>query len=770
MKNKHILFDFSIYIAPLLIGCVINSLLTVSSFETSVLNALSRQLLIQGRSTVYEITASLNVGKRITDIESLVRMSFKRLQQRNPAIGNLCITDAQQIIVYSSDTQREGSILAENLQRVSVPFCAADSSFSGIMHLEVSTPFLHSMTMAYIYRIMIQGICIVFAALCVLAIVLYCVTRTRRRTVLCIITLFVSQSVFAVMNMYAYNNRITAICIQNNSILGDSLENIFTKTLAYITRYQNITGIEEFLRQTLAENVECSRIVITDECSVPVVDSAAAGGVVRDHTAKAIQTDADWHIRSIKDSAGTEYTLMMQTNRKYIYSLLLGLFQNTYIIVAAGFVFTYITREFLLLCRNRRKLFLPAQIKNRPSAALHLIRVTSFMTLFAGSLSVSFLPAYIMRICAAEKFPSWLSAETAAGIPAESYIAGILAALFVLLFAVRKVPLRARLISFAVLFTAGSLGAAFIQSFWGLIAARFICGMGYGGILFSLSVLIIGTVTEDDRNKGFGANAAAGAAASFAAVSVGGEIVQHWGYEAGFMFSALCMLCFIIFVITYVPVLSENNRNEKSFSAADFFQVLRSRGIILYLVCINVPFQFVYWGLFQFFLPLYMSDILRFSAEETGSVLGVFSLISLASGLAGQAAGSVQTNRILLSAGAFIAGLSLILLGIWPHSWILCILALVCMGVDNLFVDALEEGYISSLGNCKLSDDCVLLCYRAAEKSISVFIPLCISIYISAWGYGASFTAVGTCLAAGAVLFFTNCLFYKQKSDVDNSR
>ena len=150
MKNKHILFDFSIYIAPLLIGCVINSLLTVSSFETSVLNALSRQLLIQGRSTVYEITASLNVGKRITDIESLVRMSFKRLQQRNPAIGNLCITDAQQIIVYSSDTQREGSILAENLQSVSVPFCAADSSFSGIMHLEVSTPFLHSMTMAYI--------------------------------------------------------------------------------------------------------------------------------------------------------------------------------------------------------------------------------------------------------------------------------------------------------------------------------------------------------------------------------------------------------------------------------------------------------------------------------------------------------------------------------------------------------------------------------------------------------------------------------------------
>jgi hypothetical protein len=73
----------------------------------------------------------------------------------------------------------------------------------------------------------------------------------------------------------------------------------------------------------------------------------------------------------------------------------------------------------------------------------------------------------------------------------------------------------------------------------------------------------------------------------------------------------------------------QEKKDEERFSFANFLKVVRSRHIIVYLAFINLPFQLIYVGLFQFILPYSMSDSLGLSHGNIGRLLSVFCITSL---------------------------------------------------------------------------------------------------------------------------------------------
>jgi ABC-type microcin C transport system permease subunit YejB len=78
---------------------------------------------------------------------------------------------------------------------------------------------------------------------------------------------------------------------------------------------------------------------------------------------------------------------------------------------------------------------------------------------------------------------------------------------------------------------------------------------------------------------------------------------------------------------------------------------------------------------------------------------------------------------------------------------------MVGMGIDNLFVDSIEEVYVSS-GKIKgISDENIIQSYKATEKIISVFLPTITGLIITLFGFNASMMFIGLWSAVGAVAF-----------------
>lgn len=767
MKHTRIFSSFWIYALALLAGCAVNAALAVSSFERAERDALLRRLLIHGQNIARKIDASLLLGKRIYDMEAQIRLLFADVTQTESAAAAISLYElhadsgAYSLLFsgggkpeYTAEKAASPAVSAAETYDivrlgkhwgVRLALDSPNNDFDGTLELMLDTEWMKAAVKQYAARIALFG-----AAAAVLSLVClgFClrIRSAKARTAVCLLIVFACQGAFSAFHAFEYNRLMLQVFTGNCGTLALSLGNMLSGVIAYAQRYPNITGVSEFLQSIAAGNIECSQIIISDAQGSPLFCS---GGVLSAESAAApyVQT----MIRDVSGASDAAWRLCVYSNGAYIRALLLAVLQNAYIVTAVSCVFSFICREFVLFLRSRRRLALPGTHGPNLENALSLVWVTVFITVFAGNLSVSFVPPHIQIVCE-QSAVSWLPTQAAESLPAGSYLLGILGGLLLTLFVLRKRNVRERLCIFALLFCVGNVLCACLYSLWGLTAARCISGIGYGGVLFSLSALVLGCTAGSARGAGFAVNAASGAAASFAAISVGGEIADKWGYRAGFICCAVCMAAAALFAARFVPRVSAEKDGGAAFGPADVVSVLRMPHIWLYALCINVPFQCMYWGLFQLILPLYMHDTLGLSTQETGALLGVFSLVSIASGAAGRAGSGMKHSVRLLSVGAACAGGALLCLGLFSASLAVCIAALVCMGVHNLFIDALEENYISS--GCGESDEeTTLLSYRAAEKVISVFIPTCITVCAAAFGVSSLFAGVGLCLLAGAAVF-----------------
>ena len=236
---------------------------------------------------------------------------------------------------------------------------------------------------------------------------------------------------------------------------------------------------------------------------------------------------------------------------------------------------------------------------------------------------------------------------------------------------------------------------------------------------------------------------------------MGGVIVNKFGYQGGILVSMVFAVFFLFFAMSSLPAqktVEEGSGSEK-VSIKDFVRIFFSRHIITYILFINIPFQIIYWGLFQFLLPIYMSDTLKLSQGNIGRILGIFSVVSLFAASVSRLADVVKNDKLLIAIGACFAGAVLILFGISNGGFLLFFAVMVAMGVDNLFIDSIEELYLESGYVKGISEENLLQSYKVIEKVLSVFVPSVTSIIITSTGFNTSMLIIGLYSAIGGALF-----------------
>lgn len=784
-NNTSFRFGFSGFGIVLAVSFVLNGLLGVSGFEKTYRESLVSQFSIQGETLKGKIESSLNLGKKLYLLDNQIDGFFYESMRLSEGISHFYVADSSGTILYSTRTvlnQRKipfdfsaGYDIAPGAARpeadtvkfldswyICVPLYSEESFFEGTLLIEFSRLTVSSFILKTAERIVRSGLAVFFSTLA-LYVLLFFLLRGYRRSeaFITVLLLLGSQLVFTFQNFSLYNTAISEIFGKNMSVQAKSITEDVQKVLDYNVALESLGSADKYLEKRIRGNPQCASAYITD-INLNVIFTAGQSASAQTKVRTLTRQDSDLTILPLSSAFGNGY-LVLRVNRDLINSILRDMALDSGTVILVALIFAFILKDLLELASSPGKLRQkPAELAvSDPEHSLSMIRISTFMFMFAAFETLSFIPLYIQEVFRASPFSiSGIDERTLISLPVGSYMLGIMIAMFITLFVLKAYSIRTRYIMMTLFFILGSWLTIEADTFIVLTAARLVAGFGFGGVLLSTSSLVITYTTDKTRSSGFGTNAAAFAAASICSIPIGGIIVNKFGYETGIWISVVFAFFFLVFALTCLAPNPKRTaragaeRGDHILTVGAFFRILFSRHILVYIICVNIPFQLIYVGLFQFLLPLYMSDTLALSQGNIGRILTIFSIVSLGAAWVSRLSDRVKKDNLLIAFGAMCAGVLLILFKMYPEGGLMLFMGvMIAMGVDNVFIDAIEEVYVASGRVRGVTEENLLQSYKTIEKILSVFVPTVTGIAIMKLGFGQSMLVIGVWSAVGAAAF-----------------
>jgi predicted MFS family arabinose efflux permease len=797
----------------LLIAFTVNAVLDLSGFESAYRDSLVAQFRVEGEAIKGKIETALNLGKKIYLLDELVtELLSESLKQplrglndsaelegqideillavirKDTGIQNIYVADKDNAILYSSRSSiaqknipfyfDKGKDIPEGGGRsplvivnfldanyICIPIYSGNKFFEGTLLIEFSENLIQSYIQKAVYRLIFLVLQLLAIALSLYFLLFRLLPEHKRKeTIITVILILSSQLYFSISNYGFYNMSISGMFNKNMSVLAKSIAEELQKPLDYQVRIEDLGRADAYLENRIAGNPHCSDIYITD------INLSILYGAHRDDSPESAASevwltrqDGDLTMIPLSSIYGNGY-LVLRLNRPMINAILNDIALDSGTIIIIALIFAFILKDLLafigsLSFLRKRRLNLSA---NNEEDSLRLIKISTFIFMFAAFVPLSFMPLYIQHIYFLNPVNnSLVNARNATSLPIASYMLGVLAAMFITLFVIKSLSIRVRYAIMALVFIAGSLMTIAKDDIMFLIFARFVAGFGYGGILLSTSSLVMTYTNDKTRGTGFGTNAAAFAAASICSIPIGGIIVNKFGYAAGIWVAIVFALFFLVFSVFCIhptkraaEVKQKKETDDRKVTFDQFFRVLASRHVIVYLLCVNIPFQLIYLGLFQFLLPIYMSDTLGLSQGNIGRFLSIFCIVSLGAAFISRFSDRVKNDKLLISIGALCVGIALIAFKLYPAGGFFVFVAvLIAMGLDNVSIDAIEELYLSSGNVPGISEENLLQSYKVIEKIVSVVIPTLTSTIIIYAGFSSSMFIIGIWSVIGAIAF-----------------
>jgi predicted MFS family arabinose efflux permease len=604
--------------------------------------------------------------------------------------------------------------------------------------------------------------------------------------VLVLAVLFASQIASTLVTGRYYAQAYTSVYDSNVAVLSQVVRKDLDKVLGYGVAIDHLKGCEEFLAQRLKGNPECSDMSVADSTGRILYHSGESGtaAATAGDLGKVVPDQMVLNLTpgSTPLAAGglvwvrlAQGYLVLQINQKLITSHLTEQTMDSLTIAIVSLIMAFMLLELIRL-RQSLELLAPsrrAEMMEEGKTGPRFIRLASFIFTFGAFVPLAFLPQHIQRIYQASPLQlfNWNS-DIIVSVPIAMYMVGITVAMLLSMFVLKLLSLRHRYVIVSVLFIIGSILTVYARDILILSLARFVAGMGFGGALLATTSLVTAYTDERTRSTGFGISAAGFAAATLCSVPIGGVIVNRLGTGAGLYTAVIFGALFLAFILAF---LRGEERGEtvspatvrRKLGFGQWLRILGSRHILTYTFFMNIPFQVLYWGLFQYVLPLYMSNSMGISEANIGRILSLFCIISLFAAFISRFADRLMNDKLFLATGGIVVGVALLLFNLIPGGGgiVVFIAVIAAMGVQNLVVDSIEEVYISK-GKVpvEVDDETLLQSYKTMEKVLSVFVPTLSGLLILAAGFNVGMFIIGAYTLAGAVLFLVSAVNGRRKT------
>ncbi|KQX01210.1 hypothetical protein ASC94_00730 [Massilia sp. Root418] len=327
-----------------------------------------------------------------------------------------------------------------------------------------------------------------------------------------------------------------------------------------------------------------------------------------------------------------------------------------------------------------------------------LVRVLSFLFMFAEMLSRPFLPVY------AASLPSGAVARALqASLPVTSFLLGVALAMP---FAGRwsdRLGRRSSYVAGALTVMAGLALTGLVPQYYALVAARAFTGIGYAIMFMACQGYVFDNTDSSNRGKGMALFVGAIMVAEICAPAVGGILADRVGYRAVFLVGAgVALLAAVIATAVLrkgppsgsvpaaaqpVPPAGPTAAGTGAAAAAVpreplLARLARNKRFLALSILSGVPAKFLYSGFLIFLVPLLLSG-LGLSKSEIGRYTMLYGLSCLAlAPLFAHLADRYHAYAPLVAAGGLLTGLGLLPAG-WGASGELVLLGIGALGVGQ---------------------------------------------------------------------------------------
>lgn len=398
------------------------------------------------------------------------------------------------------------------------------------------------------------------------------------------------------------------------------------------------------------------------------------------------------------------------------------------------------------------------------------MRPVIFFCMFAIDMGVSFIP---LRLAELDATLFGLPRDVVMGLPVSAEMFMVAVAILLGGAAGERFGWRPLLLCGVLLAALGNLVSGTAASALGYIAARGIAGAGYGCINLAAQLHVMNHSDESNRAGNLAHMFAGLFAGAMCGSATGGLVADRLGYGPVF-FVAAGMLLAVLGVLALCParphvpalgsrpaphpgktpeVTSQGTAHDADGNAAGVLAFLRDRRMVGLLVCNIMPVAFVTVCLFQFFIPVYLSEG-GASPADIGRVSMLFCLVVVFLGpLCGRLIDATpRKDRMLVVAG--IAGALAIAALLMGGGIAEAVLAVVMLGVSNAIAASAQGTYALSLPVAlRMGRARTMGVYNITERVGQVIGPVTFAVLLSLLGREGGLLAMAAGVAALTLLF-----------------
>ena len=604
MDNRSIWRIILIATVVLILAQVLNSVLSIASFEKVYRDSLIGQFQIIGSDLKRKIETAVNFGKPIEKFHG-IKFILKHYMQKEENLSGISVTLPDGTILYSTDpdnvkknigllpppafTQNPNIEIGAHYRfvkrqqagyyYVTLPIYYENKKWVGNVSIYFDTNVIARQVNRMIGKSTSYLVALSCAALVVMALLIYAghwietkrgypegrrlSTRTKNFIYIGIV-LIAALCANTYLNNSHFKKSYVDIVNANTATQAKLVKGEVDRILKMGVPIYRLKKMEVLLGDILKNVPECREIKILDsdrmeqfratrEKLASVYDPEFNGQKLFNvDNAISIELQDRDHVEGHAVFIINTDLIEQQTMELTIDSL-------TIIVVSLLFGFEILIFSFIITHRTGFIQYEMAQQENRrPSkiASFDIQRVkyttlrsTAFIFFFAEYIPLAFLPLFIKDLY--EKNPIALfgmSKQMVLGLPISAYMLGVTIFVLVAGALLERLSLLRAFMMFGLLLVVGSILSAFSRDVMQLTIFRFISGLGYGGVLVAGITLIIQNTDHSDRTTGFGYWLIGNSTATICAVPIGSVIVQYLGYRTGLLVSASFSVGLIVFV------------------------------------------------------------------------------------------------------------------------------------------------------------------------------------------------------------------------------
>jgi predicted MFS family arabinose efflux permease len=306
-----------------------------------------------------------------------------------------------------------------------------------------------------------------------------------------------------------------------------------------------------------------------------------------------------------------------------------------------------------------------------------LVRVLSFLFMFAEMLSRPFLPVY------AASLPAGAAAGSLhASLPVTAFLLGVA---LTMPFAGRwsdRMGRRSSYIAGALAVMAGLAVTGLVPDYYVLVGARALTGVGYAIMFMACQGFVFDHTDSSNRGKGMALFVGAIMVAEICAPAVGGILADRVGYRMVFLLGAAVALAAAAIAAAVLSKGAQQQSQSPAQPAPLLARLVRNRRFLALSILSGVPAKFLYSGFLIFLVPVLLSG-LGLSKSEIGRYTMLYGLSSLAlAPLFAHLADRYNAYAPLVAAGGMLTGLGLLPVA-WGASGELVMLGIGALGVGQ---------------------------------------------------------------------------------------